>query len=116
MFRVPTFNLTCNVWRSTTPVINPPDLSPTCQLRAAGKQSTGQDVSQDWVFLWSILFPANTDVRDAISPGGADTIECPAGSKRYYSTAMVDDVAKGFANEYRTAFVLKLAPWPAPIP
>ena len=115
-FRIPTFNLVANIWRAANPVTNPPDVVADCQLRAAGKQSTGQDTTNDWAFLWSVSFPALTDIRDAYVPGGADKIEVPAGSKRFYQVAAADDVAKGFANEYRTAFVIKLAPWPAPMP
>ena len=115
-YRLPVFNLSANIWRSGNPTSNPPDVVSPCQLRAAGKQSTGQDVANDWSFLWAVLFPPLTDVRDAYSAPGQDTLEVPAGSGRFYQAALVDDVAKGFTNEYRIAFVLKLIAWPSPIP
>ncbi len=115
-FKPPTFNLTCNIWRSTSLVTAPPDLSPICQLRASGKQSSGLTQAPLGYFLPEILFPAHTDVRDQYCPSNADQIECPAGSGRYYVVANVEDVAKGFANEYRQAVVVKARVWPQPIP
>lgn len=66
-----------------------------------------------------ILFPALTDVaaapRNLLLPN-ADLVECPAGSLRYYVVEFVDDVAKGFANQYRSAMVRHGPAWPAPLP
>jgi len=115
-FKVPTFNLTARIWSSATPITSPPRLTVTCQLRAAGKQSTGQDAANDWVFLWSLLVPALTDIRDIYNGSGEDKVECPAMSGRIYRVKMVDDVAKGFANEYRIAFLQKIGSWLTPIP
>jgi len=115
-FVVPTFNLSANVWRNGNATTNPPDLTVDCQLRAAGKQSTGQDPANGWAFLWSLLIASGTDIRDDISSGGKDTVECPAGTGRFYSVELVDDVARGFSNEYRIAFIQKVSPWPVPTP
>jgi len=115
-FRPPVFNLTANVWRAASdPDVDPPDVVTECQLRAAGKQSTGQDAAHDWVFLWAVLVPKDTDIRDWAS-GSRDYIEIPAASGRMYRIEMVDDVGKGFTNEYRTGFIQKETGWPAPIP
>jgi len=129
-FRVPTFNLVCNVWsRSAVPAgpvtitgLGAPRIADQeCQLRQAGKLSTAQDELTFWVFGWEILFPPGTDIRDNMSWDGVainqpDFIECPAGSGRGYTVVQVDDAAKGFMNEYRVAFVFKNAYWPIPAP
>ena len=117
-FQAPTFNITCNVWTGTSP---PPAAARItglpCQLRAAGKQSTGQDQINSWSFLWLLLVAKGTDLRDyANTPSGSDILEVPAGSLRYYTVQYVDDVARGFTNEYRVAMLLKRAPWPTPNP
>lgn len=115
-FRIPTFNLTCNIWRGGSLLSNPPDATSMCQLRATGKQNSGYIANAIIYALPEILFPAHTDVRDTFNAGGADRFEVPAGSGRFYETAQVDDVAKGFANEYRQAIVGKIGVWPTPIP
>lgn len=124
-FRVPAFNLVYNVWsRADVPAgpIDPLTLGPPratdleCQLRAAGKQSTAQDEQTYWVFSWALLAPPAADLRDSFNSGGPDLVELPAGSGRWYTVVAVDDVAKGFPNEYRIAFIMKNAPWPTPIP
>jgi len=114
-FRTPVFNIQVGVWRAASGGAGVPASTPMAQLRAAGRQSTGQDPNHDWVFLWSVALPMGTDVRDWAS-GSEDWVEAPLGSGRKYRVQMVDDVAKGFANEYRIAFLQKVAGWPAPIP
>jgi hypothetical protein len=49
-------------------------------------------------------------------PGGPDTVEVPAGSKRYYLIEDVEDLGKGFTNEHRIGLLVPLAPWPSPLP
>lgn len=129
-FRVPSFNLTCNIWsRASVPAgpvdvttLPPPRIADQeCQLRAPGKMSTAQDEANFWIFCPMLLLPAGTDVRDDFSWDGVamnkpDFIEVPVGSGRGYTVVMVDDVGKGFANEYRFAFIMKNAHWPIPAP
>lgn len=128
-FRVPSFNIQCVVWsRSAVP---PGPVIPAglgleravydCQLRAAGKTSTGQDEPHVWTFLWQLLLPAQTDIRDwacfdGLAMDQPDLVEVPRGTGRFYTVALVDDVARGFPNEYRVAFIVKNAYWPIPIP
>lgn len=116
-FTVPVFNLTCNLWRGPGHA-GAPHSSPICQLRYPGRgpfqvipgaPPTGQ-------IPWYLCLPAGTDVRDEGSVGGGDTIEVPAGTGRYYRVMLADDVARGFANAYRLAFIYKLYPWPLPYP
>jgi hypothetical protein len=65
---------------------------------------------------WEVLLPSRTDVRDQLTSGGTDVIECPAGTGRYYTVGLVDDVARGFDNEYRLAYVYRAYVWTSPIP
>jgi hypothetical protein len=115
-YAVPQMPLTCRIWggNALPPAAHRADLP--CQLRAAGRASSGQDNAlAGWPFLWSILLPKLSDVRDTFNPSGSDQVECPEGSGRIYRIVYVDDVAKGFVNEYRIAFVRKTGQWPTPI-
>jgi len=118
-FRVPAFPLAINIWRAATGVTNPPDVVTVCNLtvgrRATATTGIPEDLDPDTVCLMAYL-PKLSDVRDSYSAGGADIVEIPAGSLRYYTVKQVDDVGKGFVNEFRFAVVVKLAPWPSPIP
>jgi hypothetical protein len=116
-YALPTMNLTCRIWSGNALPPQPHRADKPCQLRAPGKASTGQDaLNQGWPFLWSLILPALTDIRDNGSLSGSDRVECPQGSGRFYDVIAVDDVAKGFANEYRIAFLRKRGGWPTPIP
>jgi hypothetical protein len=118
-FRIPSMPLSANVWRQGLSVLDPPSLVTVCNLSIGRRvlASTGipSDLDTDTVVV-TLLLPALTDVRDGVSPPGADTVEVPAGSLRYYVVKQVDDVGKGFPNEFRFAVISKLAPWPSPVP
>jgi hypothetical protein len=63
------------------------------------------------------LVPALTDIRDQFNAfTGKDTVEVPFASNRFYWVTYVDDVAKGFDNEHRLAFLQKVGNWPVPMP
>lgn len=125
MFSPPTFNLTANLWRwaswgGAIPPIAAPDVAAVpCQLRVL---KTGVVVNQATIpSPCAVLsFPSLTDVRTNIGFGqftepGEDLAEVPSASGRYYTVKMVEDVAKGFANEYRLAVVAQFgAPMPLP--
>lgn len=114
---IPAMPIECKIYTQAPPPVGPPRVTTMCQLRYPGKLSTGQDSAlSGWPFLWAILLPPLTDIRDTHSPSGADLVECPSGSNRFYVVRHVDDVAKGFPNEYRIAMVGKIGPWPEPIP
>jgi len=123
-YKVPTFNSFANVWHGQTTQANPvgaPDLLVQCQLRWCGRGPTEalRPNDQAWQQGWQILFPKLTDIRDVYNAAlfdRWDTIEAPAGSGRYYGVQNVDDVGKGFTNEYRIAYVHKIGVWPTPIP
>lgn len=74
-----------------------------------------------------LLVPKLTDIRDSQCGGPADLVQFPSGSGRWYIVQNVDDVAKGFSNEFRTAVIVKVSQfldpiefaglfWPVPIP
>lgn len=116
-FVLPTFNLRCNVWHNlANPRTNPPDDTFDCQLRGVNQTSATHGADDGTPAGNYFLFPAGTDVRDADTPSGGDSLECPAGSGRYYFVLNVDDIAKGFTNEHRYAIVTKYGMWPIPIP
>lgn len=74
-----------------------------------------------------LLVPALTDLRDrSCNIAHSDIVEVPSGSGRWYGIIFVDDVGKGFDNEYRLAVLLKISQnldpvlyaglfWPIPI-
>lgn len=123
-FRLPNFNLPVNIWRATNFNVGPPDVV------TVGNLSPGRFVSQSGdnpdllpvgnvVGYMVLRLPALTDIRDGQRGGivDRDFAEVPAGSQRYYVVWQVDDVAKGFANEYRFALLVKAqAGWPFPYP
>lgn len=107
-FTVPTFNLTARLWRNyPTNGVLPPQIAATltfaCQLRlykTAFLVGTAGSASGNV----ALLCPTHTDIRPVVSGAlAADLVECPLGSGRFYRVSNVDDVAKGFGNEYRLA-------------
>lgn len=58
-----------------------------------------------------LLVPAGSDIRpdSGFLPGPGDTIEAPQGSGRFYKALVVEDIAKGFLNEYRVVVLEQLA-------
>ena len=56
-----------------------------------------------------LLLPKLTDVRAGWNGGSPDLVEVPTGTHRFYLVGYVDDVAKGYANEYRIAIVAYLS-------
>lgn len=129
-FVVPDFNLVCDVYTGPwlTKVLRISALR--CNL-AAGRRV--QQLANDF---WStpvgaavptLLVPAGSDVRDDANSSGADIIEVPAGTGRWYQVTLVDDSGKGYPNEYRRVAIAKIADrvnpalypglhWPTPIP
>lgn len=108
----PTFNLIANIWRAGNPVINPPDVVADCNLaygRRVNVASTGGTTLQGAPLIaMNLLMPQGTDIRGPQDTVGPDTVECPAGTGRYYGVFFVDDIGKGFANEHRTAALLAI--------
>lgn len=131
-FRLPTFNLTCNIWRqSDSWPTDPPRSSPVCNLQYGRKTAHHQYnwLPDAWPSGWSfieapsqemyLLLPPLTDIRPSnlLSISEGDVVEVPAGSGRLYYTMTVDDVSKGFATEYRVAIIQGYYwAWPVPFP
>lgn len=136
MFILPTFNLTCNIWRYTlNPRTDPPTIAgQVCNLQFGHKNSWGPVESfvpntshtafnnniANYAMARNLLLPVHTDIRPAwyggvVNVGQGDFVEVPAGSGRFYGTMDVDDVAKGFTNEYRVALLVPFPTWPVPI-
>lgn len=121
-FVPPTFNLVCKIWDKGVPVANPPrNPAQVCQLRVPHSINfVAVNIFPINEYIAAmLLLPANTDIRDDIPNSNiGDTVECPSGSGRYYEVFQVDDVGKGFLNEYRIAYIGKSSTiaWPVPIP
>jgi hypothetical protein len=106
---------TFGTWPGAPRMVNVP-----CQLRAAEHITSGfgEPLGNSQAALPAVLFPTLTDVRDQFCApiNNPDDVEVPAGSGRIYAVVNVDDVAKGFTNEYRIAYVGKRITWPHIIP
>jgi hypothetical protein len=119
-FRPPVFNLTCRVWRwyaGPYTSTHAGGVDSLCQLRY---YRTGAAASEAYAQagLIGIALPARTDIRPNNDWGvgiNGDIVECPKGSGRFYEAQFVDDVARGFSNEYRLVFCTHAqAPYPLP--
>lgn len=134
-FRLPTFNVAVNVWKtasisSATPPSGPPDLAGILANVSLGRRVTsGPDVTRTGnllggvgidVFYRIVMFPAATDVRgplqDPTFAGLASAIEIPAGSGAYYFVSDVADMAKGFPNEHRVCWCIPSTALGLPVP
>jgi hypothetical protein len=129
-FSVPTFNLVCNVFTGPflAKVLRIANLP--CNLAVGRRTNAYQPAFQTDTGGASspmLLVPARSDLRDNGCVGGYDVVEVPAGTGRFYALVQVDDMARGFPNEYRIATmgkcVLNNDPvdfagtfWPTPIP
>jgi len=115
-FSLPTFNLTCEIWTGS-PLGLAPRLTSPCNL-SAGRRVVGT-LQDTWQWL---LLPAGTDIRDNFSTSLNDFVVVPAGVGGYWVVNAVYDVARGFANGYRAAALVRTrnphsgADWPTPYP
>lgn len=119
-FVIPQMPLLCQVWHNwvaSAEKYTVPNMSNLpCNL-SQGRRSL--DVSSEptktifgitcYGLVTELMVPKLTDIRGWIStPVLQDLIECPQGSKRLYSVLAVDDVGKGFANEYRLVLMCRV--------
>lgn len=109
-FTIPTFNLTASIWRiaGNGKAYATPDVSTLCNLSPGRRSMLGQISvlsAVDEGVVMELLCPALTDIRADWNAIDRDLVEVPAGSHRFYLVIWVDDVAKGFPNEYRLAFL-----------
>jgi len=133
-FRPPAFNLTCNVWHDYThvaPAYAAPDATFACNLSPGRRVivSAGGNVTQlNPRFAMELLLPKRSDIRAAWNAiATEDLVEVPAGTNRWYAVSAVDDVGRGFTNEYRLALIYVVpgpitftdvgaVPYPVPLP
>ncbi len=120
---LPVFPLLANVWHTGNPVTDPPDLAnikAELVVTVHHRQVTGTTTQNKGNITRFIYFEKGTDVRAIWPAGFPDVVELPAGSAKYYDIVDVDDVAKGFPNEFRVAAVVVTSqvagPWPVPYP
>jgi len=132
-YSIPEFNLVADLWRFVLPLdfdtaVHVAEID--CQLRCFGASPSfvggNLNTASGSPYGAELLCPKDTDIRDKTCAGGVpDLVEVPIGSGRWYYVFVVDDVGKGFANEYRfavlgkvqSAFGVANAPdWPVPIP
>lgn len=129
-FRVPSFPLFANIWRQggVGGAYMAPDLTVACNL-SPGRRTLVADPDAAsplaTQLVMELLVPARTDIRATWNMTPSDLVEVPAGSLRFYVVVWVDDVGRGFPNEYRLAAMyysnvgnstLIGGPFPAPVP
>ena len=126
-YRLPTFNLLCNITQpdlaGNAAVPTPPYrlVDVDCQLtygRRVSVAATGGTAQVGTIVTsMNLLLPEMTDVRGPQDTVSFDMVEVPAGTGRWYYVTFVDDIGKGFANEHRTAGIFALAGvWVPPYP
>lgn len=130
-FRIPQFNLTCDIYTGAAGTWPVPLSAFGAAARVSGVQCAlvfpetpllyfqefgGGFSNPDIASM--ILLPLHTDVRGLQQVGVTpDGIECPAGSGRTYGVARVEDRGKGHANEHRVAVCFPIVGgWNAPYP
>lgn len=108
-YNIPTFNLTCNVWHAGTQPPAAPSATFNCNLQFALKAKVDiANLPTTPASLMYLLLPKSTDIRGKWGAANGDVVECPAGTHRFYSVQLVDDVGKGFSNEYRVAGMVQV--------
>lgn len=130
-FSVPNFNLSCDVYAGpwTTRVLR---LNVMGNLQFARRGHVlgvfSQPTAEPTNGPTYLLLPALTDIRSFVQGiADPDYVEVPSGSGRWYGVAAVDDVGKGFPNEFRIAEIYQVAEpmapslypglfWPIPMP
>lgn len=102
---LPAFPLLANIWHFPNAPGSPPDLSPKAELRVdtSVKQLVTSGAARQQCLSRSMYVPKGTDLRTSWFGGTSDVVELPAGSGRFYNILDVDDIAKGFPNEFRIA-------------
>jgi hypothetical protein len=113
------------VFPLTVKIVTGPLISGPVRLSTHGNLSPGRRVLQHLSeygedgpanIAMQLLLPAGTDIRGPASSTGADSVEVPSGSGRWYGVFFVDDIAKGFSNEHRLALLAQYVPQPTPLP
>lgn len=117
-YAIPKMPILCNIFTFNTPTAGPPRAAGRpCQLRGVSfPTSAGHAANLQQPTSWILVLPKREDIRDGWSNFSPDIVEVPAGTGRFYRVLYVDDIARGFTNEYRVATLTKHGTWPVPIP
>jgi hypothetical protein len=120
-FRLPVFNTPVRIWRATTPVTDPPDVTTLGNFNVGRRISGGdywtQSIPKQWYCTMWLLLPMGTNILgDGTTNDQGDTVEVPAGSGRFYHCFFADRSALGFANEHVAAILAQLSSGPPPPP
>lgn len=122
----PKFILPYNLWRTGGTLTPIPTAQGFCQLHVAGLTSGlfPANPGSSATFSRYLFLPPKTDIRGGDIRPQPDFVEVPAGTGRFYIVTTIDDVAKGFPNEFRVALILPFLPgwmgagadprWPTP--
>lgn len=115
--KVPSLNLAVNVWQNFVGLfVQPPVILPTlitvCNL-SMGDKIYGYTGANSQVYVG---FAKATDVHWNRAGGGFDYLEVPAGSGMFYKILAVEDVGRGFPNEWRCSIVQHYGVSPDPLP
>jgi len=130
-YQAPVFNLEVDIYSVVLPSTKTYRLTSLCNLAMGRRQAfpvlgggPGAGVES---YTPALMLPAGTDIRCRVQGVEDDICECPRLSGRWYQVCGVDDVGKGFANEYRFAFLRQIGAysgwvalgipwWPVPMP
>lgn len=115
-----------NIWRYASPPPAAP-VSTTAANLMMGLRRSNITLIESVAAFSSFLYlcvAKGYDIRGWWDGSGGDYVEAPAGTNRYYQVMAVDDVGKGFSNEYRIAFMQQVTqpfalfgiPFPVPLP
>ena len=109
-YRLPNFNIQCRVNRFVAGPYPPGgpvagSVASVCQL--ATSHYPGQVFPTGFIGSKVLIkLPKLTDIRTTgPGPTNPDLVEVPLGSGLWYSVMAVQDIGKGFANEYRVAIL-----------
>lgn len=104
----PRMPIQCDIYDNVGTV--PPTAAPrvanvNCQLRFLRSQFAQLADNGRGVSTMLLLVNPGTDIRMTWGFNLPDLVEVPSGTGRWYVVNAVDDVAKGFPNEYRAASI-----------
>jgi len=92
----PVFNIMANVWRSSSSVLDPPDVVTSAQLYVNSRMVIPLTPGDDAVYvpLIQLRVPMGTDLQEG------DQVEAAAGDAWFYRVRWTERVHRGFPNEY----------------
>lgn len=112
-FRSPTLNLNANIWPAQGDSQVPPPaglnfLTTPCQIRVYRTAFLLNAAELNASLIGLVLAKGSVIGSAGDNNAFADLVEVPANSQRFYLVVAVEDVAKGFDNEYRLAALVRV--------